>query len=127
MSVPPEILQGGAGGLVVIAGWLAGRRWPGGRIRISATVMSEQTDATRKQTRAIEKQTEASNRVAERLGLMDGRLDHAAHVQADLSSDIRDLTTEVRELRDTVGGVDKRVIRLEARHEPNGHHNGART
>jgi chromosome segregation ATPase len=128
MSVPPEILQGGAGGLVVVAGWLAGRRWPGGRIRISATAVSEQTEATKRQTKAIERQTEASNRVAERLGQMDGRLDTAAHVQADLAADIRDLSTEVRELRDTVGGVDRRVIRLEATHDLNGHghHNGAR-
>jgi hypothetical protein len=37
MSVPPELLQGGGGAVLVAAGWLAGRRWPGGRIRISAT------------------------------------------------------------------------------------------
>jgi hypothetical protein len=129
MSVPPEILQGGAGGLVVVAGWLAGRRWPGGRIKISAAIVSEQTEATKRQTKAIDRQTEASNRVAERLGLMDGRLDTAAHIQEDLATDVRELTVEVRQLRDTIGDVDRRVVRLEATHPHNGtpHSNGTRS
>lgn len=122
MSITVTLLQGGGAGALLLGAAAIGRRWPRGRVHVTADLGSEQVDAIARQTEATERQIKASNRVVERMTKLDVRLDETSRSQQNLATEVRELVTEVRGLRDELHGVDRRVIRLEAQ-QPNGHRN----
>jgi hypothetical protein len=120
MTPVEYLLQGGGatGGLLLAGAWLR-NRLPGRTVRASVTVSDEATDANTaavdRQTHAVEQQTRESRKVAEKLGNMGGQL-------AGLTGAVGDLRTEIHGLREDMAAMDRRVVRLEAQHEQNGHH-----
>jgi phage shock protein A len=113
MNPAGELLQGGGAGVLLLAGLWARSKFPGRSVRASVVVSDEQLDATKQQTKAIDAQTKEARRVAERLGTVGGQL-------LGLTGAMADLRTEVHGLREDMSAMDRRVIRLETKHETNG-------
>jgi hypothetical protein len=117
MNGPEDLLNAGIpGGVLAVLAWFGGR-WRGKSLRASVVVSDDataaNTSAVEQQTAAIDRQTKEARRVAERLGSVGGQL-------LGLTGAVADLRTEVHGLREDMSAMDRRVVRLEARHETNG-------
>jgi septal ring factor EnvC (AmiA/AmiB activator) len=114
--ISPDVWQGGGVGACVVLLAATVRRFTSGRVQIDARVTSANTEAMQEQTRAVREQTKAQNRLIERISRMDERL-------RVTNETLKDLTTEVQAVKTGLSDVDKRVIRMEAAREANGHRN----